>query len=107
MRFSDTPVNSAAADHLARKLITDIGAGPGDWTEEEIRRMVDEGCAAAVTIIRSLDGPLESAKSKFSEHQQQVVEMVAIVMTLKTLDRAVELMMLESFLGMLGIKPPK
>lgn len=107
MRFSDIPVNTAAADHLTRKLIHDLGTGPGDWTEEEIRRMVDEGCAAAVVILRSIDGPLDAAKGKFSEDQQRVVEMVAITMTLKTLDRAVELIMLESFLGMLGIKPPK
>lgn len=105
MRFSELPVQSDAADHLARKLIADIGSGP--YGEEELRRMVDEGCAAAVAALKALDGPLDAAKSKFDESQHGTIDMIAISMMVNTLHRAIDLIALESFLGMLGIKPPK
>lgn len=106
IEFSKIPVNSQTADQLLRKLIADIGTGP--WTEEELRRMVDEGCAAAVVVLKSIDGPMKAALDKFpDEGDKSVVEMVVITMVLKTLDRAIDLKMMESFLGMLGIKRPE
>lgn len=104
IEFSKLPINSQVADQLLRKVLADIGTGT--YTEDQLRSMVDEGCAAALAALSAIDGPMKIALDKFAdESDKSIVEMVALTMMLKTLDRAIELKMLESLLGILGIKP--
>lgn len=102
IKFSELPVNSGAADALTAQLVADVGRA---WTQDEIRRMVDEGCAASVAILKAIDGPMQEALSRFSKEDQPVVFMIVLTMTMKTLDAAIEAHMLESFLRMMGINP--
>lgn len=107
IRFSESTIQPAAADNLVKQLMEQVG-GPDSYSEEELRRMVDEGCAAAVAILKSMDARLDSAGANFPVADRRVVEMVTFIMIQRTLGKAIDMIVAESFLAMMfGFRPPQ
>lgn len=100
IRFSNSAIQPQASDNLVKQLIGEVG-GPGGYSEEELRRMVDEGCAAAVAILKSMDARLDAATAGFDQADQRVVEMVTFIMIQRTLSKSIELIVAESFISMM------
>lgn len=105
IKFSELPVQTSAADHLYESVLQDIGTGT--YTPDQIRRMVDEGCAVAIAALKSIDKPMAEALKSFDESEQTIVEMVAVVMMTNTLKAASDVLLTESFFRMLGIPIPR
>lgn len=103
IKFADLPTVPAAADNLYETLLKDLGTGP--YTPDELRKVVDEGCAISIAIMKSIDVPMAAGAANLPKNQHDLVQMVALTMTLNTLRAAIDVAMMESFLTMF-LGPP-
>lgn len=105
IKFADLPTVPEAADNLYEALLKDLGTGL--YTEDELRKIVDEGCAIAVVVMKSIDSPMAAGAANLPKDQHNLVQMVALTMLSNTLRAAIDAAMLESFMTMLLGRPPE